>query len=158
MRGRGTTWAIIILSLIAAGGIAWYVFYPQQTDEDRILALVAQVERGVEDKAPNRVLSVISDDYQDPFGLRRKDLTILVFRGLRSEGQFKVAMHTRRLRVAGRNATATLEGEVTLSQDSQTLGRYFGNVTLVLRKQGRRWKIVSTRGWQRRALQSLEGM
>ena len=104
MRGRGTTWAIIILLALAAGGIAWCVFYPRQTDEDRILAVVAQLQRGVEDKAPNRVLALISDDYQDDFGLRRKDLTILVFRGLRSEGQFKVAMRTRRIKIAGRKA------------------------------------------------------
>jgi len=157
MGGRGITWAVVILALIAAGGIAWWALYPKPTEEDRIRALIAGLERGIEAKAPNRVMAFISEDYRDDYRLRRKDLSFMVLKILRSEGDFEVALRQVRVEVEGRDAAATLEGEVTLTADSQALGRYFGTVTLTPRKEGRDWRIVSTQGWQQRVLHEAVG-
>jgi len=157
MRRRRTTWAIVILALIAAGGIAWWVFYPKPTEEDRIRALIAGLERGIEAKAPSRVMAYFSEDYRDGSGIQRKALSVLVLRILRSDGDFEVTIRQTRIAVAGREATAILEGEATLTAGPQAVGRYFGTVTLTLRKEGRDWKIVSTDGWQQRVLQEAAG-
>jgi len=156
MRGRGATWAGIILAIIAAGGIAWWILYPRPSAEDRIRALITQLQRGVEDKAPNRVMALISDDYRDDFRLRRKDLSILVLGALRTRADLAVAIHQSRIQVRGREATATLEGEATVSEGPEAVGRYFGTVTLLLRREPGGWKVVSTRGWQKRVLQGFE--
>ena len=157
MGRRGITWAVVILALIAAGGIAWWALYPRPTEEDRIRALIAGLERGIEAKAPNRVMAFFSEDYRDDYRLRRKDLSFMVLKILRSEGDFEVAIRQSRVEVSGRDATATFEGEMTLTAGSQALGRYFGTVTLTLRKEGRDWRIVSTHGWQQRVLQDAGG-
>lgn len=158
MSRRGATWVGIVLAIIAASGIGWWALYPRPSDEDRIRALITELRRGVEDKAPNRVMSLISDDYRDDFRLRRKDLSILVLGVLRTRADIAVAIHQSRIQVRGRKATATLGGEATVSEGPEAVGRYFGTVTLLLRKEPGGWKIVSTRGWQKRVLQGFEAL
>jgi hypothetical protein len=158
MGGRGITWASIILAALAVGGFAWWLLYHGPSDEDRIRIVVADLKRGVEEKDPQRVVALISSDYRDDFALRRKDLAFLLLRALRTDGRFEVTIRRERIKVTGRDATATLDGEVTLSQGPETVGRYAGVITLLLRKEGRAWKLTGTRGWQGRLLQGLVGL
>jgi len=68
----------IILSLLAAGMLVLSGCGDSTSPEDQIRAVVAAAEKAAEERDLSDVMALVSDDYQDPRGQSKKDISDLM--------------------------------------------------------------------------------
>jgi hypothetical protein len=148
MNRRQILWvAGVALALIAAG-LTWRATRPRVSEEDRVREVIRGVVEGVQRKNMHDLMSPISQHYRDRSGYVRPDVHRLALAAFQEKGSYQVTVTRLDTVVQGDRARTELDADVYLTQDDGTQNVFSGTVQVDLRKEGRRWKIVSAEGWQ----------
>jgi ketosteroid isomerase-like protein len=137
--------------IVAAGLVAGYLgLRPPLSDADRIRALVADVTQAINQRALERVLACVADDYHDSQGHTKADLRRLLWQAGRSGGSYYVRSAIRGLVISGggMRASVVVEAEVWRGESGE---RENYELQATLEKRGRRWLVVRAEGWQQAA-------
>ncbi|MGC9317777.1 MAG: hypothetical protein ACP5KN_07065 [Armatimonadota bacterium] len=148
MMRRGL-WVIVSLVLISAGAGYWLLLRPEPvSDEMQVIRLIADVERAVEQKDVSGLMQHISHDYEDERGYTRRLVQRLVLAGARDPRTIDLSVDVSDVDVQGDRATFV--AEVDYFVDGSVAAGASQHLTVVgnLRKEGRRWRVVSADGWQ----------
>ncbi len=139
--------------LLVAVGVAVGVYYWQRAgggkdDRQQIIELVANVERGVEEKSISRVMDYVSQDYQDETGNDRRTLQQLAMAAFRDTQPFDVVVQLTDLEIHGGEATLTADVEFSAGQPVGIGESTRLTVTAKLRRERGGWKVVEAEGWE----------
>ncbi len=146
MRRRMVLFLAGALVLIAAA-VGWWQSRPRLTDEEKILAVIAEVRAAAEERNAGRVLRHIDDDYDD--GTYKKlDLTRMVVGGFRSPEPWRVQVELPQVQVTGDRATAKVRVEVWFAGAGSDSDHVRAKVTADFVKRRGSWKVIRAGGWE----------
>lgn len=137
------TVAVILVVLVAG---VYIVTHPEPTDEEKIVRLVAQGQRAVENRNSTGLTSLISRDYFDKSGLTRQQIVALIVQWLRGGEEMVVVPQITGLQIREPFADMTLKVRVVPGRDPSGAGLDY-DMSVRLRKEGRHWKVISAEGW-----------
>jgi len=149
MSWRRLRWVLPLVLLAAAGLILLLVRKPL-SDREQIAQLIQRIESSIEKKDLGGITSCVSKDYRDDYGITRRDILRLAFRYVRSADQAEILISDASLRLQHDMASASMHVDVEYAEQGGQLTRVSGDVTLFLEKEGGRWVIVRSSGWQSR--------
>jgi hypothetical protein len=136
----------IAVVLIAAGLAGYFLTRPQPTDEQKIVALIAQGQRAVERRNSTGLTRLISKAYDDPYGYNREQLVGQIVGWMRSGQEMQVVPEIVDLQFNGDFADVKLRVWMAWGQGAAAGGEPF-RMTVRLRREGRTWRVISAEGW-----------
>jgi hypothetical protein len=160
MRGRQRRAVVGFVGVVAVAAVGWWLSRPRVSDEERIMAVVARAEHGVETKNRDEVMSCVAKDYEDTGGLSRADIFRLALSWEKSSEQAEVWIDDYTIDVTPPTATGQFQVRVEFSQGGQTEPEVRLPLTVEFEKERRGlkkvWavKSVSGHGMER----SFEGL
>ena len=147
--------AIIGPALIAGGVAGWYFWLrkPPLDDRRQIIQLVADVERGVEQKRTSTVMGHISSDYSDSHGFKRRLVQRLVIEAFRQPSPIDVVVQLEGIQIEGDRASLHVEADYSLEGPIGEGQTTHVSADVELRRERGGWKVIKAEGWQSPALQ-----
>ena len=144
-------WIPTVVVLAAAAGGGYYYWRSTgggKDDRQRILELVAGVERAVEEKRLSSVMDCVSQDYQDKSGNDRRALQQLMVAAFRDSQPFDVLVQVSDLQINGNEATVRAEVEFSVGQPVGMGGSTRLTVAGKLRREAGGWRVYEAEGWE----------
>lgn len=138
---------LILGGLMVIGGVALYLLgRPQPTEEERIRTVVFDAQEAVNNRQAGRLLSFVSEKYEDSLGNNKRSLTRLVVSALRSTEQYAVMVEIRQLDLRDESATVSLDVRLWMGEGLSTRTSEFP-LNLSLAREGRHWRIIRAEGY-----------
>lgn len=140
---------VLVLIVIAVFGIFAFAAFGHRSDAGQIRSIVQNTAASVERHDVKGVLSYVSKDYRDEYGLKYDNLKMLVAQVLRDEKTFTAKAQVTNIKTYG--DAAKINVQVTVN-DSDGRAVYNRNIYVSLKKEDGRgllfiprkeWKIVS---------------
>ena len=141
--------SIIILLVIIFVPLILYFLWP--TDESRIKKLFKEGSQAIEKKDIDGVMSKVSFNYRDEYGLTYLYIKEYMKRFFHQMSDIKIEYENVKINIKERTATADMDVRVIATIGSDT-GYILGDlprpvhVTFTLEKEKVRWLIVKTEG------------
>jgi hypothetical protein len=86
-----TRWLVIgAVALVGVAMLAFLLTRPPATDGEQLQRVLSVVADGARRESPNRVISVLSDDYSDDYGNSRASLRMDLMQGFLGPRRFEV--------------------------------------------------------------------
>jgi transcriptional regulator of nitric oxide reductase len=140
---------ILLLLLAVCTACAVYLFFP--SDESRIQRLFREGAKAFESKDLDRVMSRVSFNYRDEYGMTYLSIREFIKRKFEAISDIEVEYDVPEIRVERERAEAVLSVRVTATSGNET-GYIIGDIKNPLRlrftleKELTRWLIVKTDG------------
>jgi len=137
--------ALIVLAL--AGAVAVYLLTrPQPSDQQKIVALVAQAQRAVERHNSTGLTQLISRDYYDSSGFDRQQLVGMIVSWMRGGEDVLAVPEIAGMDIRDPFADVQLRVRIWSGRQPSGPGQPY-QMKLRLRKEGRTWRVISAEGW-----------
>ena len=146
---RRLRWLLPLVVLAAAGLILLFVRKPL-SDREQIAQLIERLETTIEKKDLGGIMGCISKNYKDGYGITRRDILQLAFRYVRSSDRADILVSDASLRVQSNTASASMHVDAEYAEQGGQPMRISSDITLFFEKEGRRWVIARSSGWQKR--------
>jgi len=133
----------------AAGLFAWWRTRPRLSEAEQIEVVISRIEEGIEAKSPQQVLSQVSEEYSDTWGITYEKARLLSRRVLREPERIRVdILDYKGPTIQGDFADLELSVHASVLSGENPITEVEGNVELVLRKERKGWKVINAQGWQ----------
>jgi hypothetical protein len=137
---------VVVMVVIAAGLAGYFLTRPQPTDEEKIVALIAQGQRAVEQRNSTGLTRLLSRDYYDPYGTTREQLVGMIVSWMRGAQDVQAVPEIVDLKLNGDFADVKLRVWLAWGEGPSAGGEPY-RMTVRLRREGRAWRVISAEGW-----------
>jgi len=143
-------WIVLgIVLLLLLGLLSAWFFRPKPSDKELIAALVEEVRVGIETKQLSKVMSNVSADYNDSADITFDTARLFALKMMRNTDEITVVINNyEEPKIEGNLAHMKLSVEITAKSGNQTVANLKPEITLILRKEKKGWRILNTEGWQ----------
>lgn len=143
----GRRW--VALTAVACVALALLIIlWPRGSPEEQILAVLTEIAQAVERKDVGGCMRHVSQDYRDSRGNTKTELVRQAWAGFRETGDLSVRVYGPQVMVQGGQATVQLEVLVEEWKREARAHSIRTPVTVKLRKERWRWRVVGAEGWQ----------
>lgn len=153
-------WLLLAIVCILGGFYAYFVTANsvQESDQVQIQTLLTDAKAAIEQKNIRRVMSYVSRNYHDHYGLNYDSLKLQVVQALRTEDNYQIVLENTLIETA--KETATVRTRVTVLLGSATNGGlepvFKKDVTLHLQKEkAKRFLILPSMAWRVTSISGL---
>jgi len=135
---------LVLLVAVAIAVAKFYFFRSSPSPQQQIMLSIARAEEAAELGSVAGVMKIISNDYADTAGYDKRDLSRLAVQALRGQ-QWQFSTELKSLSVDG----DTAEVDLKVAMWNEDIARYQldYDFTLIWRREGRTWRVVSSSGW-----------
>ena len=137
---------VLALVVIGGGAAGYLLTRPQPTDQQKIIALVAEGQRAVERRNASGLTRLISRNYSDPYGYNREALVGQIVGWMHSAQDAPVVPEIADMQTNGDFADVKLRVWIAAGAEPSAGGEPY-RMQLRLRKEGRVWRVISAEGW-----------
>ncbi len=125
---------------------------PTLSPEQKIRATLQAIETGVEDRSLSAIMEHVSEDYQDHRGHTKKEVARIMQLQIIRNQNINIFTHIKSIDINGDVASVELSSAMAsraldLSLESNRLKADTARFSLVLAKEGDRWRVQSG-SWQ----------
>jgi hypothetical protein len=128
---------------------------PEPGPEQQIMLAIADAEEAARRGSASDVVRIVSAHYADDAGYSRQDISRLAVGALRGGQQWHITTNLEQISVEQEVAHSRLR--VTLWDSAWYDGDASWRISLLWRKEGRHWRVVSSSGWQQGAFTDAVG-
>ncbi len=136
--------ALLVLLAVIAVIVKLYFFRAPLSPQQQITMAIVRAEEAAELGSVAGVMEVVSNDYLDMAGNNRRDLSRLAVHALRGR-QWQLSTELKSIAV--REDTAEVALEVGIWEEASAAHQLDYELTLIWRREGRTWRVVSSSGW-----------
>lgn len=138
----------LALLAVALGLAVLIVLWPRGTPEEQVVSVLTEIADAAERKDVGGCMRHVSQDYHDSRGNTKTELTRQAWGGFRQVGELAVALYVTQVTVEKDQATVHLGLEVEECKEGAQPRTVSTSVTVKLRKERWRWRVVNAEGWQ----------
>ena len=138
--------AILAVLVIGGGAAVYFLTRPQPTDQQQIIALVAQAQRAVERHNATGLTRLLSHDYFDAYGTNRQQMVGMIVSWMRGGEEVRAVPEITSLQINGDFADVKLRVWLQWGSQQPAAGEPY-QMQMRLRREGRAWKVISAEGY-----------
>jgi|GEM_PF-1535859 hypothetical protein len=151
-RGRWLLGLKVIVPVLAAAALGWWLLHPRPSDEELILQLAAKAEHGVETHSVDEIMSCVSPDFTGEAGMDRNDLWRLAVQWAHTDGEADVTINDYAIDVRSGEATGRFDVTVVAQVAGAPTTPMNMQLVVEFEKRWRRltkvWLVKSVKGYQ----------
>ena len=136
--------ALIVLVAVVVAVVKSYFFRAPPSPEQQIMLSIARAEESAALGSVAGVMKAVSNDYADTAGNDKRDLSRLAVQALRGQ-PWQLSTELKSLSVDG--DTAEVDLKLAMWHEDTTWYRLDYDITLIWRREGRTWRVMSSSGW-----------
>ncbi len=143
-----TGWVVIgAVALIVVAMLAFLLSRPPATDDEQLQRLLSVVADGARRESPNRVISVLSDDYSDDYGNSRASLRVDLMQGFWGPRRFEVNWDYFAIRESDEETlTADVNFEIRQYNNDAFVSTHRGGFSVVCVRDRGELKVLRVEG------------
>lgn len=139
--------ALAALGLVLIVALSVLLTRAPQPDSDKLLRTLATVADGARRESPNRIVSVLSEDYSDDLGNSRASLRVDLMQGFWGPRRFEVLWPYVAIREANEETlSADVNFEIRQYSGDALVSTHTGRFDVTLVRDGRQLKVLRVEG------------